>query len=139
MLFVPAQVGAMYNFPKFPIEAYYLAGIISAMFVMLAVGFFLAARDPARHRTWVQAGIVGYALPLVVTIGYLLRGAISWDIATVPFIIQIVFLIALVVLYPRSSLQAFLGFQTPLYHAGSMVTEILEKNTGSKSQFGYNR
>ncbi len=101
MLFIPAQVGVMYNFPKFPIEAYYLVSMLGAMFVMLAVGFFLAARDPARHRTWVQAGIVGYALPLVVTIGYLLRGAISWDIATVPFIIQIVFLIALAVLYPR--------------------------------------
>lgn len=97
----PDQTAALFNFPGFPQEVRYIAGLLGAMYVMLGVGFILASRDPARHRTWVQAGLVGYALSLVMTIYYLLRGVISWDIATVPFIIQLVFLIALVVLYPK--------------------------------------
>lgn len=101
LLVFPNQFGALVNFPEFPQEVNYIAGLLGAMYVMLAVGFVLAARDPARHRTWVQAGLVGYALSLMMTISYLLRGAISWNQATIGFIIQVVSLIALVVLYPR--------------------------------------
>ena len=102
MMFVaPEQTGALYNFPEGSDEFKYLDGLLGSMFVMPAVGFFLVARDPVRHRTWVQAtGIMGYTLFLIMTIYYLVRGTIGWDIVTVPYIIQIVFLIALAVLYP---------------------------------------
>lgn len=100
-LIIPDWTGALFNFPEFPQEVRYMLGMWGAVYIAFGVGFVLAARDPARHRTWVQAGVVSYALSLVMTIYYLLRGTIGWDIATVPFIIQIVFLIALVVLYPR--------------------------------------
>ena len=75
--------------------------MLGSMFVMLGVGFVLASKDPARYRIIVQVGIIGYALPLLMTIYYLLRGIIGWNIATGPFIIQLVFMVALVVLYPK--------------------------------------
>ncbi len=101
MLIIPDQAGALFNFPEFPQEIRYTVSSLGGMFVAFSVGFVLAARDPARHRILVQVGLVGYALSLVVTIYYLLRGTIGWDIATVPFIIQLVFVIAFAVFYPR--------------------------------------
>lgn len=100
-LIIPDQTGALFNFPEFPPEIRYMVGLWGAAHIAFGVGFVLAARDPARHRTWVQAGVVSYALSLVMTVYYLLRGVIDWSQATVPFIIYIVFLIAFVVLYPR--------------------------------------
>ncbi len=101
MLIFPDQTGALFNFPEFPKEVRYLVGLLGGLFVAFGVGYVLAARDPARHRTWVQVALVALALHLVTAIYYLLRGTISWDIATVPVIIDIVFFIAFVVLYPR--------------------------------------
>ena len=100
-LIFPDQTGALFNFPEFPQEVRYTLGLLGAVGVAFSVGFVLAARDPVRHRTWVQAGLICYALSLVMTIYYLLRGTISWDQATVAFIIQVVFVIAFTVLYPR--------------------------------------
>ncbi len=101
LLIAPDQAIALFNFPELPPEVRYIAGLLGAAYVAFSVGFVLAARDPARHITWVQAGLVVYALSLVMTIYYLLRGTISWDQATIGFIIQVVFIIAFAVLYPR--------------------------------------
>ena len=67
-LIAPDQTGALFNFPEFPKEVRYIAGLLGAAYVAFSVGFVLAARDPARHRSWVQAGLVVYALSLVMTI-----------------------------------------------------------------------
>ncbi len=103
-LIAPDQTGALFNFPEFPQELRYIVSGLGGMWVAFSVGFVLAARDPVRRRTWVQVGLISWSLSLTTTIYYLLRGTISWDIATVPFIIQLVFVIALTVLYPRKRL-----------------------------------
>ncbi len=102
-LIAPDQTAALFNFPEFPQELRYIVSGLGGMYVAFSVGFVLAVRDPVRHRTWVQVGLVSWSLSLVTTIYYLLRGTIGWDIATVPFIIQLAFVIALLVLYPRQT------------------------------------
>ncbi|MCP2605060.1 hypothetical protein NLC29_02780 [Candidatus Aminicenantes bacterium AH-873-B07] len=101
MLIAPGFAGSLANFPEFSKEAKYFVGLLGAVYVALGVGFVLASRDPVKNIAWVQAGIVSYALSLVISIYYLATGSLLWRQAIVGLVIQIGFLTALSVLYPR--------------------------------------
>jgi hypothetical protein len=103
MLIVPGLAGSLINFPEFSKEAKYIASLLGAVYFALGVGFVLASRDPIKNIAWIQAGIVSYALSLGASIYYLANGSLLWSQAIVGFVIQVVFLIAFSVFYPRKT------------------------------------
>jgi hypothetical protein len=72
-----------------------------ARFLGMGYGMFVAMRDPMKHRAWIQAMIGIQAIDWLATIANLLSGAISLSQASTATFLPIVFIVALLVFYPR--------------------------------------
>jgi hypothetical protein len=74
-----------------------------ARFLGMAYGMFLAARDPAKHVSWINAMIGIQALDWLGTMYSIGSGAISFAQATDAPFLPLVFIAALLIWYPRTS------------------------------------
>lgn len=101
MLVLPNRAAAWNNFPELPEGMKYFVGLLGCIYAAWGVGMLLAARDPLKHRTWIQVGIICYGLSLIGTLYYLLNKVISFGQARVGLIVQVVFLAAFIILYPK--------------------------------------
>lgn len=103
LILLPRQVEAAFQFRDLPQGVNYIIGLWGCVLLTLALGYFVAARDPTRHVAWVQVGIARGALECVVGLTYLARGIVTFSQAGFGIVIAALITLAYVVLYPRPS------------------------------------
>jgi hypothetical protein len=62
--------------------------------------YILAARDPLKHIMWVQFAIVWSFVDLIANLFFVIRGIITFKMAGSVIIIDIIFMVILLILYP---------------------------------------
>ena len=103
LLFVvaPGQFAYLFHFPVAPSWTNWLLIMGGARFLGMGYGMFVAMRDPLKHRSWIQAMIGVQILDWLATISNLLSGTITLTQASTAAFLPIVFIVALLVFYPR--------------------------------------
>ena len=91
----------MFRFAGAPGWANWLFGEMSARFLAFAFGMWITARDPYANRSWILAMIFVQAVDWIVTVKFISMGAISFWQVPPAAILPILFIIGLVVAYPR--------------------------------------
>lgn len=100
-VFAPGQFAVWFHFPVASAWVNWLLVMAGARFLGMGYGMFIAMRDPVKHRTWIQAMIGIQAIDWLSTIANLLGGTITLSQASTATFLPIVFIVALLVFYPR--------------------------------------
>jgi hypothetical protein len=81
-------------------------GLLGARFLALGFGMMLVARNPTANRGWIQAMIFVQAVDWFVVVISLLRGVVTLaQVAVAPYL-PIVFIVCLLIAYPRQSTES---------------------------------
>lgn len=99
----PGLYSQMLHFSSAPAWTNWFFVMNGARFLGMAYGMFIAARDPIKHRAWINAMIAIQALDWLGTIWSIGTGAISLAQATDAPYLPVIFIVALLVWYPRDS------------------------------------
>jgi hypothetical protein len=102
-LFAPEATAALFRFTVAPGWANWLFGEMSARFLAFAYGMWISARDPYVYRSWIFAMIAVQTIDWLVTAKYIFQGAITFAQVPTAVILPILFIIGLVVGFPRKS------------------------------------
>jgi hypothetical protein len=105
LLVLPRHVEAAFGFIDLPIGVTYIIALLGCVTLTMALGYWKASADPARHLVWVQVGIARGALECAVGLVYLARGIVTFRQAGVGIILSGLFALAYLVFYPRSQAQ----------------------------------
>jgi hypothetical protein len=87
--------------PAAPAWANWLFTMMAARFLGYAYGMFVAARDPQRHRTWIDTMIIIQAIDWTATLAYLATGDVSLRQVTTASFMPALFIAALLRYRPR--------------------------------------
>ena len=94
-LAVPEQAAHTLGFSAAPGWTNWLFGMMGARFLGFGYGMVIAARDPQRARSWLTAMVAIQAIDWIVTLKYLLAGAVTLtQVSTAPFL-PVVFIVVL--------------------------------------------
>ena len=97
----PRQLGQMGGYEKAPIWVLYILAMIGVSWVSTGVFVIIAAiRDPIKHIMWVQFAIVSAILIVAVMVYSLLQGLISFSQGAGTLIVNAVFAVVFLALYP---------------------------------------
>ena len=102
LVFAPRQIVVAFGFRDLPMAVSYLIGMWGCVLGTLAIGYVVAARNPIKHRVWVQVGIARGGLECAVGIIYLARGIVTFQQAGFGIIVAALISLAYLALYPRS-------------------------------------
>ncbi len=102
--FAPAQFGAMLGLTEAPTWTHWIFFMFSARALGFAFGMFLAARDPVRHVSWIQAMIGVQAIDWLATMYFVLTGAVTLTQVSTASFLPLIFIGMLVIFYPRQQL-----------------------------------
>lgn len=97
----PGLYSLMLHLPSAPAWTNWFFVMNGARFIGMAYGMFLAARDPVKHKAWINAMIAIQALDWLGTLYSLWTGAITLAQATDAPYLPVIFIIALLIWYPR--------------------------------------
>jgi len=97
-IFVPQQMLA--GLEKGPAYLPYFLMLIGNAWIGCSVFVIIAARDPMKHIMWVQAAIVWSLLDLITAAYCIIRGIVPFSQAGIVLIINIIFIVAFLILYP---------------------------------------
>lgn len=97
-IFVPQQMLA--GFEKGPAYLPYFLMLIGNAWIVCSVFVIIAARDPLKHIMWVQAAIAWSLLDLITAAYFIIRGIVPFSQAGLVLIINIIFIVAFLILYP---------------------------------------
>lgn len=104
--------------PAAPAWATWLFAMMAARFLGYAAGMFAAARDPWRHRTWIDTMIAIQAVDWAATLGYLLAAELTLrQVGTAAFM-PVIFIAALLRWRPRRGTAARPGPASEPVRAG---------------------
>jgi len=103
LILMPTQVEAAFHFGNLPAGVSYIVSMWGCVFATMAIGYFVASRDPSRHVIWVQVGIARGALECLVGALYLARGIVTGQQAGLGIVAAGSITLAYGVLYPRAS------------------------------------
>jgi hypothetical protein len=109
--FAPEKFGAMMGLSAAPQWAYWMFSMFGARSFAFAYGMFLAARDPIKYIHWIQAMIGVQVIDWLGTLYYLANGGISFSQVSSASILPLIFIILLVVFYPRETNKSLIGSQ----------------------------
>jgi hypothetical protein len=101
LLVIPQHVLVAFGFVDLPIGVTYIIAFWGCCLLTMAIGYWKASADPARHLVWVQVGIARGALEFGVGIVYLLRGIVTFRQAGLGIILAGLFALAYLLFYPR--------------------------------------
>jgi hypothetical protein len=85
---------------KGPAYLPYFLMLIGNAWIGCSVFVIIAARDPLKHIMWVQAAIVWSLLDLITAAYCIIRGIVPFSQAGLVLIINIIFIVAFLILYP---------------------------------------
>ena len=100
-IFFPSQLGEMGGFEKGPAWVAYILALLGICYI--ATGAFVivaAVRDPLKHIMWVQFAIAVAILIVVVAASSIMRGLVTFSQEGLPLIINAVFAVVFLALYP---------------------------------------
>lgn len=98
---LPRRVEQAFHFQDLPDGVSYLIGLWGCALATLAIGYALAARNPARHVAWIQVAIARGALECVFGAVCLSRGVVMWQQAGFGILVAGAISIAYIALYPQ--------------------------------------
>lgn len=101
-LIAPAQTAAVLGFSPAPGWADWLFGMMAARFLAFAYGMGLAARNPAAARPWIGAMVVIQALDWLVTLRFLLAGAVTLAQVSTASFLPVIFVVVLLLCWPQA-------------------------------------
>jgi hypothetical protein len=99
-LFIPETLYPRLGLENAPASVPFFLAMLGNAYLVPSVFVILAARDPLKHILWVQLAIAWSILDLVAQLFYLIRGNINFGQAGPGMILDIVFVVAFLVLYP---------------------------------------
>jgi hypothetical protein len=99
----PGLYSLVLHLPSAPAWTNWFFAMNGARFLGMGFGMFLAARDPLKHRAWINVMIAIQALDWLGTIYSLWTGAITLAQATDAPFLPVIFIVALLIWYPRGS------------------------------------
>ena len=99
-IFLPSQFADMIGFEHGPISTLYLLAMLGVTFVALGAFLIIAARDPLKNILWVQFAIAWAILAIAVEASSIGRGFVTFEQVGMGLIIDAVFAVALLALYP---------------------------------------
>jgi multisubunit Na+/H+ antiporter MnhF subunit len=100
-ILAPEQMDKMVGFEGAPAYVSYFLGLLGVIYVVTSVFVVIAARDPLKNIRWIQMAIAWTALDALIALYYIIRGNVTFSQAGFVIIIDIIFTIAFLVLYPR--------------------------------------
>lgn len=104
---LPIQAAAFLGLePVAPPWANWLLVMMGARFLGFAYGMALAARDPFRHVTWINAMIGIQAIDWLATLVHLVDGSMRLQQVGTASFMPVLFVVALLWLHPRRFLRA---------------------------------
>jgi hypothetical protein len=99
-VFFPTQLGEMGGYEKGPAWSPYLHAMLGIAFIAIGAFVIVAARDPLRNIMWVQLVITLAILMVAVEVYSLIRGFVTFEQVGMSIIIDAVFAVAFLALYP---------------------------------------
>ena len=100
LLVAPYQVASMFGFGEIADYVPYYMALLGISFIAPSFWLIVAGRDPLRHITWVKFAILWSILGLVAGLYSIAKGAVDFSQAGPGIIIDAVFAVAFLVLYP---------------------------------------
>jgi hypothetical protein len=99
-IFFPNQLGEMGGFEKGPAWVVYILALVGICYIATGAFVIRAASDPLKHIMWVQFAIAVALLIVVVAAYSIMRGFVTFSQEGGPLILNAVFAVAFLVLYP---------------------------------------
>ena len=100
-LAAPEQTAQAMGLSVAPAWTNWLFGMMAARFLGFGYGMLVAARDPPRARAWINAMVAIQAIDWLVTLKYLLTGAVTLAQVSTASFLPVLFVIILVLGLPR--------------------------------------
>ena len=97
-IIVPQQMLA--GFQNGPSYLPYFLMLIGNAWIVCSVFVIIAARDPLKNIMWLQAAIAWSLLDLITAAYFIIRGIVPFNQAGIVLIINIIFIVAFLILYP---------------------------------------
>jgi membrane-bound acyltransferase YfiQ involved in biofilm formation len=92
---VPGLFESLIGLDPTPDWANWIFAMLGGRALGFAYGMVIAAREPARHRSWVKAMAAIQAIDWVATIAYVMAGAVSLAQVTTAAFMPVVFVLVL--------------------------------------------
>jgi len=99
-IFAPEQLGAMSGYAPGPAYVLYFLAMLGICYIVGSAFIIIAAQDPLRNILWVQFAIAGAILAVIIEVYSLLRGFVTFEQVGTGIIVDAVFAVALLALYP---------------------------------------
>ena len=100
LVFFPGKLLSASGLENVPGYVLWFESIIGVATLVPSFFYILAARDPLKHIMWVQFAIVWSFLDLLANLFFVIRGMITFKMAGSVIIIDIIFMVILLILYP---------------------------------------
>ena len=100
LIALPDQAANMFGFEEIAGVGVYIAALCGISSIAPSVWLIVAGRDPLRHITWVKFAILWSLLAVVAGLYSIIRGAADFSQAGTGIILDGVFAVAFLVLYP---------------------------------------
>jgi len=107
--FAPAKFSAMLGLSPAPQWAYWMFSMFGARCFAFAYGMLLAMRDPIKNIHWIQAMIAVQIVDWLGTLYYLANGGITLAQVASASYLPLIFIILLVIFYPREKTSTLTG------------------------------
>lgn len=117
LVVTPAQFGATFGFEEAPAWVYWMFTGAGGRSLVFAYGMFLAARQPERHLPWIQGMIGVQAVDWLATLYGINSGAFTLAQAGLSAVLPLVFVVLLLVFYPRKQTSTLETLTQPETHS----------------------
>ncbi len=99
-ILIPRQMGDMLGYEAGPEYVPYLLGLLGAGFIATSFFIIVAARDPLSQIAWVKLAILMSSLSAIIGLYSIMRGFVDFGQAGMGTIIDAVFTVVFLALYP---------------------------------------
>ena len=96
----PNQAAIMFGFREIADYTKYFMALCGISFIAPGVWLVVAGRDPLRHITWVKFAVLWSILAIVAGLYSIVQGVVTFSQAGTGIILDAVFAVAFLVLYP---------------------------------------
>ncbi len=100
LVFIPGKLLSASGLENVPGYVLWFEAIIGIATIVPSFFYILAARDLLKHIMWVQFAIVWSFFDLIANLYFVIRDIITFKMAGFVILIDIIFLAALLILYP---------------------------------------
>ena len=107
--FAPVKFSSMLGLVPAPQWAYWMFSMFGARCFAFAYGMWLAMRNPIKNIHWIQAMIAVQIVDWLGTLYYLANGGISLAQVASASYLPLIFIILLVIFYPREKTNTLTG------------------------------